>query len=161
MPSANRGFGQADAPWAAAGWCCLLVLGAAAAWAMCLPVVPSDVSSPPSAGAAFHVEWFIAMAVLAAPIWHTARSSWLVGVPGVLIASVQVVCIADEGAQRLQQAGVVTAVTDLLYIAAALDVVLFLSVGVSGIRRNLADRRVAKLTAQLAALDATSKKHQR
>jgi hypothetical protein len=52
-------------------------------------------------------------------------------------------------------------VTDLLYIAAALYAVLFLSVGVSGMLRNLADRRVAKLVAQLAALDEAPTKHQR
>jgi hypothetical protein len=85
----------------------------------------------------------------------------MLGLPGMLITCLQVVCIADEGARRLQQAGVVTAVTDLLYVAAALYAVLFLSVGVSGMLRNLADRRVAKLVAQLAALDEAPTKHQR
>jgi hypothetical protein len=161
MPSAERASRPGDAPWAAAGWMCLLVLGTAVAWALCLPVQSSDVWSTPSAGTAFHVEWFLATGVLAVPIWHTARSSWMVGMPGMLITCLQVVCIADEGARRLQQAGVVTAVTDLLYITAVLYAVLFVSVGVSGMLRNLADRRVAKLVAQLAALDEAPKKHQR
>jgi hypothetical protein len=140
---------------------CVLVLGAAVAWGLCLPVQSSDVWNTPSAGTTFHVEWFLATAVLAVPIWHTTRSSWVLGMPGMLITCLQVVCIADEGARRLQQAGVVTAVSDLLYIVAGLYAVLFLSVGVSGMLRNLADRRVAKLVAQLAALDGAQKKHQR
>jgi hypothetical protein len=114
----------------------------------------------PAAGSVFHVEWFLATAVLAVPIWHTARSSWLLGVPAVTIACVQVVCIADEGARRLQGAGVVSAVTDWLYLTAALYALLFLSVAISGIMRSLADRRVAKLIAQLAALDPAPRKQQ-
>jgi hypothetical protein len=160
MPSAQRASRPAEASWVAAGWFCVLVLGAALAWAMCLPVVPAHAWSTPPADAVFHVEWFLATAVLAVPIWHTARCSWAFGVAGVVIAGLQVYSIGDEGARRLQQVGVLSAITDLLYIAAALEIVLFVSVGVSGILRDLADRRVARLVAQLAALDTTSEKHQ-
>jgi hypothetical protein len=161
MPSAERASWPGDAPWAAAGWLLLLVLATALTWSLCLPAPSPDVWSTPSAGSVFHVEWFLAAALLAAPVWYTARASWLLGLTGMLITCLQVVGIADEGARRLQHAGVVTAVTDLLYIAAGLYVVLFVSVGVSGMLRNLADRRVAKLVAQLAALDDAPKKHQR
>jgi hypothetical protein len=160
MPSAERASGAGEGFWASAGWFCVVVLGAACAWALCLPVVQDNVWNPPSASARFHVEWFIAGAFLAVPIWYTARHRWMFGVPAVLITSVQMFEIADEGAHRLHQAGVLSAVTDLLYIAAALEIAVFVAVGVNGSMRNLADRRWAKLVAQLAALDARSKKEQ-
>lgn len=158
MPSDIRASGPAETPWASAGWFSLVVLGAAATWALCLPVESSNVWSPPGAQAVFHVEWFLAAAALSVLIWHVARLSWLLGIASVVITSAQIYGIADDGAHRLQQAGVVSAVTDLLYIAAALEIVLFVAVGASGIVHNLAHRRWAKLVGQLAALDAPSKK---
>jgi hypothetical protein len=161
MPSASRASGPAASWWAPAGWFALVVLGAASAWAVCLPVESADAWTTPAASSVFRLEWFIAIAVLAVPIWHVARSSWLLGLACVGITSIQVLCIADEGAHRLQQSGVLAAVTDLLYIAAGLEIVVFVAVGTSGTMRNLADRRWAKLTARLAALDATSSQRQR
>jgi hypothetical protein len=161
MPSASRASGPAASWWAPAGWFALVVLGAASAWAVCLPVESADAWSTPAAGSVFRLEWFLAIAVLAVPIWHVARSSWLLGLACVAITSTQVLCIADEGAHRLQQTGMLAAVTDLLYIAAMLQIAVFVAVGVSGTLRNLADRRWAKLVAQLAALDATSSQRQR
>ena len=158
MPSDMRASGPAETSWASAGWFSLVVLGAAATWALCLPVEPSNVWNPPSAQAVFHVEWFIAASALSVLIWHAARLSWLLGIASIVITSAQVFGIADEGARRLQQAGVVSAITDLLYIAAALEIALFVAVGVTGIVRNLADRRWAKLVGQLAALDAPVRK---
>jgi hypothetical protein len=158
MPSDMRASDPAETSWASAGWFSLVVLGAAATWALCLPVEPSNVWSPPSAQAVFHVEWFLAASALAVLIWHAARLSWLLGIASILITSAQVFGIADDGAHRLQQAGVVSAITDLLYIAAALEIALFVAVGVSGILRNLANRRWAKLVGQLAALDTPAKK---
>jgi hypothetical protein len=159
MPSDMRASEPAEASWAPLGWFTLVVLGAAATWALCLPVVPATVGHPPSVQSVFHIEWFLAAAALSVFIWHTARLSWILGIVSIVITSAQVFCIADDGAVRLQQAGVVPALTDLLYIVAFLEIALFTGVGVSGIVRNLADRRWARLVAQLAALDAPSKKH--
>jgi hypothetical protein len=159
MPSDTRASEPAEVSWAPLGWFSLVVLAAAATWALCLPVVPTTVGHPPSAQAVFHVEWFLAAAALSVFIWKAARLSWILGIASIVLTSVQVYCIADDGADRLQQAGVLPAVSDLLYIAAALEIVLFVAVGVGGIVRNLADRRWARLVAQLAALDAPSKKH--
>jgi hypothetical protein len=158
MPSAKRASERVDASVASVGWFLLVVLGAGVAWAVCLPVESADVWSPPAPGDVFHLEWFIAAVALAVPIWYTARFSWLLGITAVLITSAQVLAIANEAASRLQQASVLPAITDLLYIAAALEVVVFVSVAVSGILRNLADRRCARLVAQLAALDEPSRK---
>jgi hypothetical protein len=64
--------------------------------------------------------------------------------------------IADEGARRLQIAGLVGAETDMLYLLAILQVLLFVTVGAVGARHSLADRRVVRLNRRLAALDPTN-----
>ncbi len=149
------------AGWAAAGWFSLVVVGDAAAWALSLPLISSDPWTPTPVQSVFHVQWFLTAAVLAVFIWRAARLSRLLGVLSVVVTSIQVVCIADEGARRLNDAGVVTAVTDLLYLAAGLQVLLFVCVTASGIRRNLADRRWARLVRQLAAMDPAERIHER
>jgi hypothetical protein len=104
----------------------------------------------------FRLEWFLMATLLGYVIWHAARASWVVGVASTLLASVQMVTIADDGAGRLQQVGMVSAETDMLYLIAGLQVVLFVTAGAVGIRHSLANRRVAKLNRRLAALDPTS-----
>lgn len=159
MPHDQRAGPSGEASgWASAGWFALVVVGAGLAWAFCLPVMSSDPFAPLSAESVFRVEWFLAATALAVFIWHAAKASWLVGILSTLITSAQMFSIADEGADRLQHVGVVTAVTDLLYLGAVCQILLFAAAGVGGVRRNLADRRLAKLVAQLAALDPAPRK---
>ncbi len=141
--------------WAPVGWFSLLVGAAALTWSLCLPGYVTDLDVSRRPGQAFHLEWFLLATALAYLIWRAARSSWVVGIVGLLIASAQLLGIADEAAQRLQRAGLVSAETDMLYVIAVLQVAVFVFAWAVGARHSLADRRWARLTRQLAALDQT------
>jgi hypothetical protein len=147
---------QEASSWAPVGWFTLVVLATALAWSMCLPTVSADLAIAPKPGQVFHLEWFLVSTTLGFAIFYAARSSWVVAIPSVVLASAQVLGIADEAAHRLQQAGVVSAETDLLYLMAVLQVVVFVSAGTAGLRHCLARRRWAKLNDRLAALDAST-----
>jgi hypothetical protein len=141
--------------WAPAGWFSLVVLAAALTWSLCLPSVALDVGAAPKPSQVFHLEWFLVATAMGCLILAAARSSWLAGVASVVLVSVQMLGIADEAAHRLQLAGLVSAETDLLYVVAVLQVVVFVSAGVAGLRYSLATRRWAKLNARLARLDSS------
>ena len=160
-PVANRTEPVEHTGWAAAGWFMLLVVAVALAWSLSLPVISPGVPGVPTAHQVFRLEWFLTSTALGYVVWLASRSSWRVAVPSIVLASLQVVSIADEGAHRLHTVGVATAETDLLYVAAALQVVVFVAVGVSGMRRDLADRRWARLVAQLGALDPSPRRQDR
>jgi hypothetical protein len=142
--------------WAPVGWFTLVVVTTSVTWALCLPQLEPYPSVVPAPGQVFHLEWFLMATVLGYVIWHAARSSWLVGVASTLLASVQMLGIADDGAGRLQQVGMVSAETDMLFLIAGLQVLLFVAAGAIGIRHSLANRRFVKLNRRLAALDAPS-----
>jgi hypothetical protein len=139
--------------WAPVGWFSLVVLAAALTWSLCLPSIPTDLGVAPKPSQVFHLEWFLVATAMGCLILAAARSSWIAGVASVALASLQMLGIADEAAHRLGQTGVVGAETDLLYLVAALQVVVFVSAGVAGLRYSLANRRWAKLTARIERLD--------
>jgi hypothetical protein len=139
--------------WAPVGWFILVAFAAAAAWALCLPSMPTDALPVPKPAHVFHLDWFLVSTTLAFLVSKAARSSWVAALATVPLVSAQMLAIADEGARRLQIAGLVSAETDMLYLLASLQVLLFVTVGVVGARRSLADRRVARLNRRLAALD--------
>jgi hypothetical protein len=145
---------RTEAPsWAPVGWFSLVVIATALTWALCLPVITVEPAVTPRPGQVFGLEWFLLATAIAYLIWRTARSSWIVGGLSVVLASLQMLGIADDGAHRLQQVGLVSAETDMLYLVAVLQVVLYVVAGVSGMRHNLVNRRWARLNRRLAALD--------
>lgn len=143
-------------------WLLVALLGSAAMAWLSLPQLPQFSSDVPSQGDVFRADWFVAGTLLVFPVFYASRLSWWMALPSVALPSAQAVYVAMTAAlDRLRAAGLATDADLAWYAVAALQLGLFVIAGMTGARRNLGDRRLARLLRAMEALDATPDRRRR